>query len=70
MKQKDFRKLYDDDLKDIKRSLSAEVQGKSGKWHDARPEMWQGGILFKLCKAWDVLTGKADALYWTIDLDK
>jgi len=41
-------------------------QSSSGKWEPSRPEprncahSWH----WRITQAWDVLTGKADALYW------
>ncbi len=64
--EEDYTKLYDSDLA-IQGQCSA--QGKSGKWHNARPECYQGGIIMQFKRAWDVFWGKADALYWKIDED-
>ena len=47
----------------------AKAQGKSGKWHNARPLPYYG-FFYRIRDAWNVLWLKADALYWTIDLDK
>ena len=62
-----YKNLYDTHLS-IK--SQAQAQGKSGSWHNARPLQYDGGILLQLKRAWDVFRGEADALYWTIDLDK
>ena len=63
--KKDYTKLYDSNL-GIQGQCSA--QGKSGKWHNARPLSYQS-IFCNLRNAYNVLFGKADALYWTIDED-
>lgn len=62
----DYKKLYDSSIA-IKRQVQA--QGKSGAWHNARPEPYYS-LLERLRQAWDVFRYKADALYWDIDLDK
>lgn len=36
---------------------------KDGRWVPARPIGWAPG-LSRFRRAWDVFTGKADALYW------
>lgn len=46
-----------------------QTQGKSGAWHNARPEPYYS-LIERIKLAWDVLRYKADALYWTIDFDK
>lgn len=62
-----YKNLYDTHL-----SITpiAQAQGKSGSWHNARPLQYDGGIFLQIKRAWDVFWKKADALYWTIDLDK
>lgn len=65
--KKDYKNLFDVDL-GIQGQYQA--QGKSGKWHNARGVQYDGGVLLQLKRAWDVFRGRADALYWTIDLDK
>lgn len=62
----DYTKLYDSSLA-IQGQCKAK--GKSGNWHNARPLRYQS-FLCNIRNAWNVLCGKADALYWTIDLDK
>ena len=63
---KDYTKLYDSSL-----CIQGQVQaqGKSGKWHNARPLPYYG-LYYRLRDAWNVLWLKADALYWTIEEDK
>jgi len=39
-----------------------------GKWCNARPKEYDGGFILRLRKAFDVLTGKASALYWEIEM--
>lgn len=63
--KKDYTKLYDSSLA-IRGQCQA--QGKSGNWHNARPLSYQS-VFLNIRNAWNVLIGKADALYWTIDLD-
>lgn len=63
---KDYTKLYDSSLAIRGQS---QAQGKSGNWHNARPLVYQS-VWCNIRNAWNVLVGKADALYWTIDLDK
>ncbi len=62
----DYTKLYDSQLA-IKGQTQAK--GKSELWHNARPEPYYG-FFYRIRDAWNVLWLKADALYWTIDLDK
>ena len=62
-----YKKLFDTNL-GIQGQCQA--QGKSGKWHNARGVQYNGGFFLQLQRAWDVFWGKADALYWMIDLDK
>lgn len=64
--KKDYKKLYDSSL-GIQGQMRA--QGKSGYWHNARGKRW-GGFWENLKQAFDVFIGRADALYWEIDLDK
>lgn len=61
----DYTKLFDNNL-----AIQGHVQakGKSGNWWNARP-YWSFDI-YKIRDAWNVLIGKADALYWQIDFDK
>lgn len=63
--KKDYTKLYDSSLV-IQGQCRAK--GKSGQWHNARPEPYFG-LFYRLRDAWNVLWSKVDALYWTIDLD-
>lgn len=65
MKNINYTKLYDSSL-----AIGGHVKakGKSGAWHNARPVPYDG-IFYKIRDAFNVLVGKADALYWTIDLD-
>jgi len=65
--KKNYKNLFDVDLRI---QSTVQGQGKSGKWHNARMCTYSGGILLQLKRAWDVFRGRADALYWTIDLDK
>lgn len=64
--KKDYTKLYDSSL-----FIQGQCQakGKSGNWHNARPIKYRG-LFCRLRDTFNVLFGKADALYWTIDLDK
>ena len=62
---KDYTKLWDSSL-GIQGKVRAK--GKSGNWHNARPEPYYG-FLYRIRDAWNVLWSKADALYWTIDKD-
>lgn len=64
--EKDYTKLYDSSLA-IRGQCQA--QGKSGQWHNARPEPFYGAT-YRVRDAWNVLWSKADALYWQIDNDK
>ncbi len=63
--KKDYTKLYDSSLAI---AGQCQAQGKSGNWHNARPESYKS-IFCKVRDSWNVLIGKADALYWTIDED-
>ena len=63
--KKDFTKLYDSSL--VIRG-QYQAQGKSGNWHNARPEPYRN-IFYRIRDSWNVLFGKADALYWMIDSD-
>lgn len=40
---------------------------KNGYWYNARPMSYQG-VISRLRLAWEVFVGRADALYWAIDL--
>ena len=62
-----YTKLWDSRLGLIQGQEA--VQGKSGRWHNARPLPYYG-FIYRIRDAWNVLWSKADALYWTIDLDK
>lgn len=62
--KKDYTKLYDDWIG----HNGIQAKGKSGKWHNARPLRYKS-ILCDIRNAWNVLIGRADALYWTIDED-
>ena len=64
--EQDYKKLYDSQLM---LQGQVKIQGKSGSWHNARPELYYG-LFYRIRDAWNVLWLKADALYWTIDLDK
>jgi hypothetical protein len=64
--KKNYTKLWDDGLA-IRGQCQAK--GKSGNWHNARGEPYYG-LFYRLRDAWNVLWLKADALYWTIDIDK
>lgn len=55
--------------KEVREYVGTQAQGASGKWHAARPLPYPG-IRTALRHAWDVLIGKADALYWEIDFDR
>lgn len=66
--KKDYTKLFDTSII-LKEGNGVAAQGKSGKWHNARPLPYYG-LIYRLRDAWNVLWLKADALYWTIDLDK
>lgn len=65
MKHLDYTKLWDANLHFREH---VQAKGKSGAYHNARPVLY-GGIWFRIRDAWNVLVGKADALYWTIDQD-
>jgi len=63
--KKDYTKLWDTSL-----GIQGQCQarGKSGEYHNARPLPYYG-FIYRIRDAWNVLTLKADALYWTIDCD-
>lgn len=62
--REDYTKLYDTDVS----NSSTSQKGKSGNWHTARPSRYKS-IFVKIRNAWNVLIGRADALYWRIDDD-
>ncbi len=48
---------------------SSRAQGRSGRWHLARPEPYRS-LFARLRMSWDVLRYRADALYWETDWDR
>jgi hypothetical protein len=65
MKEIDLTKIYD---RALYVDTGAVRRGKSGIWHNARAA--RGRFRWRIRDAFNVLIGRADALYWTIDLDK
>lgn len=66
--KQDYTKLWDNRIIPQGGNGTA-CKGKSGHWHNARPLPYYG-FFYRIRDAWNVLWLKADALYWTADLDK
>jgi hypothetical protein len=62
---RDYTKLW---AEDVVRATDVLSKGKMG-WHLARPLPYYGWK-YRLRDAWNVLTFKADALYWECDHDR
>lgn len=43
-----------------------KAKRKDGKWCNARPLPYYS-LVYRLQMAWDVITYKADALYWEVE---
>lgn len=67
MKVPKYSKLYAQDVNTLANEINA--QGKSWRWHIARPQRYYSKW-HDLLKAVDVFLGRADAIYWEIDEDK
>lgn len=53
----------------VKTAESCKVEVEPGKWLPARP-LRDSSIWLRIQGAWMVLTGKADAVYWSVRLER